>query len=66
MFDRLSEVQRQVLSIVQEGFNVFITGQGGTGKSFLVKELYRELTRSGKRVAIIFASGIAGNGRFPP
>ena len=66
MFDRLSEVQRQVLSIVQEGFNVFITGQGGTGKSFLVKKLYRELTRSGMRVAIIFSSGIAGNGRFPP
>ena len=55
-----------MLSIVQEGFNVFITDQGGTGKSFLVKELYRELTRSGKRVAIIFSSGIAGNGRFPP
>ena len=34
MFDRLSEDQRQVLNIVQEGHNVFITGQGGTGKSF--------------------------------
>ena len=60
MFDRLSEDQRQVLIIVREGHNAFITGQGGTGKSFLVKEIYKELTRSGKRVAIICSSGIAG------
>ena len=60
MFDRLSEDQRQVLNIVREGHNAFITGQGGTGKSFLVKEIYKELTRSGKRVAIICSSGIAG------
>ena len=53
MFDRLSEDQHQVLNTVREGHNVFITGQGGTGKSFLVKEIYKELTRSGKRVAII-------------
>ena len=64
MFDRLSEDQRQVLNIVREGHNVFITGQGGTGKSFLVKEIYKELTRSGKRVAIICSSGIAEKGRF--
>ena len=66
MFDRLSEDQRRMLGIVREGFNVFITGQGGTGKSFLVKELSKELTRSGKRMAIICSSGIAGNGRFLP
>ena len=64
MFDRLSEVQRQVLNIVREGNNVFITGQGGMRKSFLVKEIYKELTRSGKRVAIICSSGIAEKGRF--
>ena len=49
-----------MLNIVREGHNIFITGQGGTGKSFLVKEIYKELTRSGKRVAIICSSGIAG------
>ena len=32
MFDRLSEDQRQVLNIVPEGHNVFITGQGGTAR----------------------------------
>ena len=60
MFDKLSVDQRQVLNIVREGHNVFITGQSGTGESFLVKEICKELTRSGKRVAIICSSGIAG------
>ena len=60
MFNRLSEDQHHVLNIVWEGHNVFITGQGGTGKSCLVKEIYKELTRSGKCVAIICSSGIAG------
>ena len=32
MFDRLSEDQRQALNIVQEGHNIFITGQGGTAR----------------------------------
>ena len=60
MFDRLSEDQRQVLNIVREGHNVFITGQSGMGNTFLVKEIYKEMTRSGKRLAIISSSGIAG------
>ena len=60
MFDRLSEDQRQVLNIVREGHNVFITGQGGTGKTFLVKEIYKEMKRSGKHVAIISSRGIVG------
>ena len=49
-----------MLNIVREGHNVFITGQGGTGKTFLVKEIYKEMTRSAKRAAIISSSGIAG------
>ena len=32
MFDRLSEDQRQVLNIVREGHNIFITGQVGTAR----------------------------------
>ena len=32
MFDRLSEDQCQVLNMVRERHNVFITGQGGTAR----------------------------------
>ena len=48
MFERLSKDQRQVLNIVREGHNVFVTGQGGTGKSFLVKEIYKKADEIGK------------------
>ena len=42
MFDRLSEDQRQVLNIVREGHNIFITGQGGTaGEGGFGQMMYR-------------------------
>ena len=47
MFDRLSEDQRQVLNIVREGHNIFITGQGGTaGEGGFGQVMYRSLERS--------------------
>jgi len=45
---------------VESGHNIFITGQAGTGKSFLVKEIYKCFQRSGKKVKIVCSSGIAG------
>ena len=42
MFDRLFEDQRQVLNIVREGHNIFITGQGGTaGEGGFGQMMYR-------------------------
>ena len=35
-------------------------GKAGTGKSFLVQEIFKSLVRSGKRVRIVCSSGIAG------
>ena len=42
MFDRLSEDQRQVLNIVREGHNIFITGQGGTARknNYLLSSIF--------------------------
>ena len=48
-----------MFSIVERDHNVFVTGQGGAGKSFLVKEIFRSLTRKGIRCAIVCASGIS-------
>ena len=42
---RLTVDQREVLEVVERGHNVFITGQAGTGKSFLVKEIFRSLSK---------------------
>lgn len=51
--------QNEVLSVVESGHNVFITGQAGTGKSFLIGEIYQALKRRGEKIAIVCSSGIA-------
>lgn len=55
----LTNEQQAVLETVRAGHNVFITGQAGTGKSFLVKEIVKSLRNDGKKVVILCASGIA-------
>ena len=55
----LLDEQCNILNAAVNGHNVFITGQGGTGKSFLAKEIYKQLTLGGKKVAIVCSTGIA-------
>jgi len=57
---RLTDDQAFALKAALSGNNVFITGQAGTGKSFLVKEIFQQLEQSGKNVAIISSTGISG------
>ena len=38
---------------------MFITGQAGTGKSFLISEVFKVLKRRGEKPAIVCSSGIA-------
>jgi len=52
----LSEEQACVMKIIANGYNVFFTGDAGTGKSFILKQL-RELMVSG--VAFTALTGIA-------
>ena len=35
--EQLSSEQQEVLGLVRQGLNVFISGPGGTGKSYLIK-----------------------------
>ena len=57
---RLNLDQELPFRVVQSGHNALITGKAGTGKSFLVQEIFKSLVRSGKRVRIVCSSGIAG------
>lgn len=50
----------KALDIVERGHNLLVTGQAGTGKSYLVKEMCDRLKEQGKKVEIVCASGIAG------
>lgn len=50
--------QEKAYSYLEQGFNVFLTGPSGTGKSFLVHEFKRQYS-STKNIAITSTTGIS-------
>lgn len=60
LLDHLNPGQRQAFDAIAEGRNIFLTGPGGTGKSFLIRLLYDLLPRkTGKSVALTALTGCA-------
>jgi ATP-dependent exoDNAse (exonuclease V) alpha subunit len=41
--------------------NIFLTGKAGTGKSFIVKKIIKDLKCVGKKVVSIAPTGVAAN-----
>ena len=57
MYLSLSPDQRRVVDAIEEGFNVFVTGPAGTGKSYLLQFLKKEYMH--KRFHLTASTGIA-------
>ena len=55
----LTPSQEKAYNAVMGGFNVFLTGHAGTGKSFLLRKLVDDLQSAGKRVVVAAPTGIA-------
>ena len=55
----LNAEQNAVIEEVDAGHNVFITGPGGTGKTFLIRHICRHLEAKNKKVAITSLTGMA-------
>ncbi|XP_068671543.1 uncharacterized protein [Montipora foliosa] len=55
----LTHEQKAILAKVIEGHNLVITGQGGTGKSYLIEQILHHLKRIGKEVAVVCSSGLS-------
>ena len=60
-FLSLTDEQRKVLETALAGHNLLLSGQAGTGKSFVVEGLVRELRRCGRRVVVVCSSGISSS-----
>lgn len=55
----LNPQQQQALETVMNGGNVFLTGPGGTGKTFLIRRILNECALKNKKVAITALTGCA-------
>ena len=51
----LTPGQAQIVSVVRKGHNLLITGQAGSGKSTVVKEIMSALRKAGFNVSVVCA-----------
>lgn len=56
---KLSEEQSRALTLAKSGQSLLITGPGGTGKTFLIREIVKELKSAFKLVGVTALTGTA-------
>ena len=59
LLEGLSEEQKHAFHKISKGENVFITGPGGTGKTFMLKRIHEYNAKRGKKMAVTAMTGCA-------
>lgn len=57
--DTLNAGQQAAFDAIMEGRSIFLTGPGGTGKSFLIKQVFDKLSTPGHSVSLTAMTGCA-------
>lgn len=55
----MTDKQESAFNKYLEGENIFITGQGGTGKSYFIKKIYDDSIKNGKNINVTALTGCA-------
>lgn len=58
-FTGLTNGQQKVFDLVKDGHNVYLTGLGGTGKSYVLNKIIEWAGKAGKNVIVCAPTGIA-------
>lgn len=57
--DGLTPGQQEAYDLVKQGSNVYLSGLGGTGKSFVIRRIIDDATKADKNVLVCAPTGIA-------
>jgi DNA replication protein DnaC len=57
--DLLSPSQQYAFELFTQGKNIFISGQAGTGKSFIIDMMYKHAQKQNKRIHVTALTGCA-------
>lgn len=58
-YESLNDTQRSIFDGYRSGMNMFITGPGGSGKSYLIKTIVDDAINLDKRIAVTAMTGCA-------
>ena len=56
---RTTDITHRILELIDGDSNIFLTGPGGTGKSYTIHQIYRHCKSRGKTVYVTAMTGVA-------
>ena len=55
----MNSVQQKVFDSYLDSENIFLTGPGGSGKSYLIKKISSHATEHGRKICVTALTGVA-------
>ena len=55
----MNSIQQSIFDSYLDSENIFMTGPGGTGKSYLIKQIYTHAIENGRKISVTALTGVA-------